>query len=154
MIKTNRFPTKFNRSGTRSGSIMLDVVFALWACIIAFLPIAALLVASQLTDREAQIQTVATNEAEMEMETLRSQSFANTQAMTAGSFAIPASLTSAYPTVSMAGNYNISSVAGLGDVAHPVIQIAVMVKWSRPDTKAGTFSSVRVDSYETSGATS
>jgi len=135
----------------QTGSMLLDVIFALWVVVIALLPISALLVGARLLDRQAQIQTVATNAAELEIESIHSQSFANTALMGSGTFVIPPSVLSAFPADSMAGRYVVSPVAGLGDLSHRVVQVAVLVSWTRPDT-IGTVSSVRLDSFEAQGA--
>lgn len=148
--QSNRAP-QFRHKNRQSGNILLDTIFAIWIVAVIFIPISALLVASRLLNRQAQIQTVATNAAQMEIEVLRSQVFANTAMMTTGTFTIPASVLTAFPSISMGGTYSVSTVSGLGDLSHKVIQIAVKVSWARPDTN-GTISTVRLDTYETQGA--
>jgi len=143
---------KLSQSRRRiSGSVFLDALIALCIVVLAILPIESLLVGSQTLDRQSQLQTVATNIAEMEIETLRSQSFSNTAKMASGSFDIPSSVLATFPSISMSGNYVVSAVTGLGDAQHSVLQLIVTVSWARPDVTSSE-SSVTLDTYESQGA--
>jgi hypothetical protein len=130
--------------------ILVDVILALYVVVIALLPITALLISARYLDRQAQLNAVATNAAELEIEALRAQSFANTKAETTGTFIIPPALLTTFPNVSMSGSFMVTSVSGLGDSGHGVLQVAVLVTWNRPDLHSKV-SSVRLDSYIAQG---
>jgi len=133
--------------------MLLDSLIALCVVVVCILQMMKLLVGSEYLTQQAQIQNVAANAAEMEIETLRSQSFVNTAAMSSGSFTIPSSVLSTFPKVSMTGTYTVSAVSGLGDSTHKVLQLVVIVTWNRADAKSTT-SSVVLDAYQTQGAIS
>lgn len=115
------------------GSLLLEVLFALFALVVCVLPAVSLMVTSTKLNREAQIQAVAYLAARQELAALKAESYLTRSVTPQASFSIPASLTSNFSSeVSMAGTY---SVASYGTAAHPPVQqITVKVMWKRMDT--------------------
>lgn len=115
------------------GSLLLEVLFAIFALVVCILPVVSLMLGSAKLNREAQIQAVAYQVARQELETVKAQSYANRVDTTKASFTIPAGLTANFSNeISMAGTYSIVNYSPYTNP--PVQQITVQVMWKRMDT--------------------
>lgn len=124
----------------------------MFVIVVGILPIISLLLASRRLDQQAQVRAVAYHAAWDTLETLRAQTPADRPSTTYTAFALPSSVTQAYPAEGLTGSYSVASVAGLGDARHSVQQIAVSISWRNASAAGTVTSSERISTYVTQGA--
>lgn len=134
------------RSGSgRSGFMLLELVFTLFALTVCILPVVAVMVSARKLNRQAEVQTVAYQAARQELEALKAQSYGNRSVISKASFTIPANLTANFSSeVAMTGTYSIASYNAYTNP--PVQDISVRVTWKRMDTSQSTNSAVELSS--------
>ena len=132
---------------SRSGFSLIETVIALLLVAVIAAPITSLALQAMYTDRQTQVTTAAYQAARQELMTLRARQYVNRTATSSPqSFTLPTAVTSAFPDVSLRGDYVIADkTSTYGDVAHPIQQIAVRVSWQNAAAQGGTTSSVCLD---------
>jgi len=156
---TNIHQLYTRRRRTQTGSLLFDALIGLTILVMSLLPLMLLLLGSRSVGRQTSLQSLAANMAQLEMDSIRSRSFASILAMqtTSSSFALPPPGMSATmisnqygTTVPFTGKYSVKLLSGVGDSNHQVLQIVVRVSYVRPDTKTTTY--YQMDSYVALGA--
>ena len=123
--------------------MLLELMFALFAITVCIMPSVTMMITARKINRQAQIQSVAYQIAQQQLETLRAQTYGNRSVVSQAAFAIPPTLTSNFSSeVAMSGSYSISSYSPF--TKPPVQEITVKVTWKRMNTTSSGYSVVEL----------
>src|SRR5947207_11235774 len=92
----------------RKGFGLLEVILTLFIIVLTLMPLLALMVKSGRLNQQSQIQAAAYQIARQQLESLKGKRYGNRTTIASATFTIPASVTSRFPNISMAGSYSIA----------------------------------------------